>query len=114
ARHGRLPWAALFEPAIRVAAEGFEISPRLAQLITRDPLLRTDAGARALFFRDDGSPRQAGDTLRNAELAATFRTLAKEGPGAFYRGDIARDIVAAASGHASPGDLADSDLAAYK
>jgi gamma-glutamyltranspeptidase/glutathione hydrolase len=114
ARHGRLPWAALFEPAIRVAEQGFAISPRLAQLIARDPLLRGDAGARALFFRGDGTPRQAGEMLRNPELGSTLRTLAKEGPGAFYGGVIARDIVAAVGSHASPGDLAESDLAAYR
>jgi gamma-glutamyltranspeptidase/glutathione hydrolase len=111
--HGRIAWARLFEPAIRVAEEGFTVSPRLAQLLARDPLLRADAGARSMFFRD-GAPLKAGETLRNPQLAATFRTLAKDGPDAFYRGAIARDIAAAVAAHASPGDLTEADLASYK
>ena len=114
ARQGRLAWRRLFEPAIRIAEQGFEISPRLAQLIARDPLLARDPGARALFMHEDGSPKQAGERLRNPALADTLRTLARSGSNAFYGGPIARDIVAAVRGHQRPGDLAEADLAAYR
>ncbi len=113
-RHGRLAWAKLFEPAIRIAEDGFDVSPRLARQIAADPLLRGDRAARALFFHEDGSPLAAGEHMRNPELAATLRTLASEGPDAFYQGAIARDIVAAVAQHRTPGDLADTDLAGYR
>ncbi len=114
ADHGRLAWPRLFEPAIRMAEEGFAVSPRLATLIARDRLLRLDPGARALFYHEDGTPKVAGEVLRNPELAATLRSIAHEGPDAFYRGPIAHDIVAAVRGHRKPGDLSESDLASYR
>jgi len=112
--HGRAPWARLFEPAIRLAEEGFEISPRLAQLIAHDRLLRGSASAKAYFFRADGSPKRAGERLRNLELAQVLRRVAAEGADAFYTGDIARDIVAAVHAHPVPGDIAAGDLARYR
>jgi gamma-glutamyltranspeptidase/glutathione hydrolase len=103
--HGRLPWARLFEPAIRLAEGGFAKTRRLARLLEREHLLREDAAARALFY--------AGPRIVNREYAATLRVLAKEGAGAFYRGPIADDIVRAVRAHARPGDMAPEDLAAY-
>ncbi|MCC6472896.1 MAG: gamma-glutamyltransferase, partial [Burkholderiales bacterium] len=114
ARHGVLAWERLFEPAIRLADGGFAISPRLALLIDRDPLLRRDAAARALFYRADGSGRPAGEMLRNPALATTLRSIAAGGPEAFYKGEIARDIVAAVRGHPVPGDLSLDDLVRYR
>ena len=114
ARHGRLAWPRLFAPAIRVADEGFSISPRLAALIAQDPLLKNDDAARALFFQTDGSPKASGTLLRNPELAAVFRRIAFEGAQAFYEGEIARDMVAAIAGHRVPGDMTLADVSAYR
>ncbi|MCS6933304.1 MAG: gamma-glutamyltransferase [Acetobacteraceae bacterium] len=113
--HGRLPWPDLFAPAIRLAEEGFPVSPRLAAAIAAEaPRLRADPGARALFFRPDGAPLPAGATLRNPDLAATLRALAAEGADALHRGPIARAIAAAVRGHpTNPGLLTEADLAAY-
>ena len=114
-RHGRLPWRQLFAPAIRLAEEGFAISPRLARLIARDTALRLDPEARAYFHEPDGTPRQAGTVLRNPALAAVLRTLATEGADAFYEGRIARDIVAKVRAHSTnPGRLTEADIAAYR
>lgn len=114
ARHGRITWPSLFEPAIRIAEEGFSISPRLAHLIAIDPLLRQVEAARALFFGADGRPKASGELLRNPELAATLRLIASQGPDAFYTGPVARDIEAAVRGHRIPGSLGTEDLAAYR
>ena len=114
ARHGRLAWPRLFEPAIRIAEEGFAISPRLAQLVAQDPLLKGNDNARALFFQPDGSPKRAGTLLRNPELAAVFKRIAYEGPQAFYEGEIARDMAAAVAGHRVPGDMTVADISAYR
>lgn len=111
---GRLPWARLLEPAIRAASDGFPISPRLAALIARDPLLAGSPTARAFFFHADGRPRQVGERLFNPRLAIVLRRIASEGSPAFYRGDIARDMVEAVHSALSPGDLTEADLAGYQ
>ena len=120
-QHGKLPWARLFEPAINIALSGFAISPRLHTLLARDPLLRSDATAADYFYGIDASlhpaarrpARPVGTVLRNPAYAATLRTIAREGADALYRGDIARDIVAAVRAHERPGDLTEADLAGY-
>lgn len=112
--HGRLPWAELFAPAIRVAEEGFDVAPRLARSITAFALtLRRDPGARALFFAADGTPLPEGSRLRNPALAATLRAIAEQGADALHRGPIAADIVRAIRGHANPGVMTADDLAGY-
>ncbi len=111
--HGKLPWARLFAPAIAVADAGFAVSPRLAALVERDPLLKYDPAAWAYFFDPQGRPHPAGTLLRNPAYAATLRTLAREGASAFYLGEVARAVVAAVNGHTRPGDMTEADLAAY-
>jgi len=114
-RHGRLPWNRLFDPAIRFAAEGFAVSPRLHALLQADRFLRGDPQARALFYREDGSALPAGSSLANPALAETLRTVARGGAQAFYTGAIAADIVAAVRGHPhNPGRLAMEDLRRYR
>jgi gamma-glutamyltranspeptidase/glutathione hydrolase len=112
-RHGVLPWARLFEPAIALAESGFAVSERLHKLIASDPFLKSDAAARAYFFDAAGQPLAIGALLRNPELAQVLRRVAREGVQAFYRGEIARDMVAAVARHRRPGDLSENDLRAY-
>jgi len=113
-RHGRLQWAALFAPAIALAEEGFAVSPRLHVLLAAERYL-TQPRARAYFYAADGSLLPAGAVLVNPAYAATLRRIAAGGADAFYRGDIARDIVETANGHATnPGDLTLADLAGYE
>ena len=114
AKHGRLPWRRLFEPAIRLAEQGFAVSPRLHRLIAADPLLGSFPASRAYFYLPDGRPLPIGHRLKNPEFAAVLRRVADEGPEAFYGGEIARDIAAAVAAHPKPGDLTDQDLAGYR
>ncbi|MDB5416234.1 MAG: ggt [Rubritepida sp.] len=112
--HGKLPWADLFAPAIRLADEGFPVSPRLSRSIAAQAeTLRRDPGARALFFGADGAPLAEGTVLRNPALAATLRALAEQGANALHSGPIAVDIVRAVRGHANPGLMTADDLAGY-
>jgi gamma-glutamyltranspeptidase/glutathione hydrolase len=91
---GRLTWKELFDPAIRIAEEGFRISPRMAASIAASATsLQRDPEARAYFLNADGSGKAAGTLLRSPALAATYRTLAAGGAAAFYGGAIAQDIV---------------------
>jgi gamma-glutamyltranspeptidase/glutathione hydrolase len=113
--HGRLPWAQLFAPAIRLAEAGFHVSPRLNLLLRWYGAQNFSPRARAYFFDRGGSARAEGSLLRNPELAATLRTIAEKGAGAFYEGAIAQAIVEAVHQAPSrPGDLALEDLAGYR
>jgi gamma-glutamyltranspeptidase/glutathione hydrolase len=113
-RHGRLPWASLFEPAIRLAEHGFVVSPRLSAAIRAQRYLRQDR-ARAYFHNADGTPLAAGQRLTNPAFASTLKRIAAGGANAFYTGDIARDVVHTADSYAAnPGDLTVADLAAYR
>ena len=114
-QYGRLPWAALFQPAIRLAEGGFRVSPRLNTLAKADAHLQKDPTAKAYFFQASGEPLAVGATLRNPELAAVLKRIANEGSAAFYTGDIAQAIVDKVQKHATnPGKLALTDLAAYQ
>lgn len=114
-RHGRLPFADLLQPAIRLAEQGFAVSPRLAGLIAAEgDRLKHDPATAAYFFDAAGSPLPAGALLRNPAYADTLRRVATGGEDAFYRGEIAADIVAVVTGDvANPGRLALSDLENY-
>lgn len=113
--HGRLPWARLFEPAIRLAENGFEISPRMARMIAgagERGRLRADFQARAYLFDREGAPLPAGTLLRNAAYANTLRAIAAQGPAAMTQGPIADSIVAAARRNPRGGTLTLADLQA--
>jgi gamma-glutamyltranspeptidase len=115
ARHGRLAWATLFQPAIDLAEKGFALPARVHALLENDHGLVRDAAAKEYFYTTDGKPKPAGTVLRNPEFARTLRALAARGAEAFYSGDIARDIVAAVRGHPfNPGVMTEHDLAAYR
>ncbi|MEO1720596.1 MAG: gamma-glutamyltransferase family protein, partial [Pseudomonadota bacterium] len=121
-REGRLPWSDLFAPAITLATEGFEISPRLHGLLTWMRADRfSDDRARTYFFEADGSPKPVGTRLTNLAFAATLSDLAKGGAQAFYGGTISAKIIerlrdnpaAAVTTHARA-VLAQSDFVAYR
>jgi len=114
-QQGRLPWRSLFEPAIALATQGFEVSPRLHALLAdaRAELAAQPAAAR-YFYAPDGQPWPVGHVLKNPDYAQVLRRVADKGADAFYHGDIAHDIVAAVRAHAVPGDLSVADLAGYR
>jgi gamma-glutamyltranspeptidase / glutathione hydrolase len=115
ARHGKLAWASLFEPAIQIAERGFPISARLAQHIAGMERLDRQPAARAYFFHPDGTPRQAGEIVTNNEFAMVLRQIARHGSDAFYEGELARDMVQTVRSHATnPGRLSEADLKRYR
>jgi len=114
ARHGRLPWARLFAPAIALAERGFPMTRRLHALVEIDPFLRDDPAARALYYDAQGRAKPVGARIVNTAYARALREIARGGANAFYRGAIAQDIVRAVRAHRVPGDLALDDLARYR
>lgn len=114
-QHGKLPWEQLFAPAIRLARDGFEVSPRLNTLLGSEVQLKKDPVAAAYFYDPQGKPWPVGHVLRNPELAAVLERIAKEGPDALMGGDVARAIVQKVQGHpTNPGRLSLDDLKGYK
>jgi len=112
---GKRPWAALFAPAIRLAREGFEVSPRLHLLLRWHGAAHFDAAARRYFFDAAGAARPIGHVLKNPEYARTLEAIAAHGADAFYKGPIAEAIVRAVrEAPNAGGDLTADDLAGYK
>jgi gamma-glutamyltranspeptidase/glutathione hydrolase len=113
--HGKLPWKRLFEPAIALAEQGFAISPRLHELLALRRSLSRVAPASSHYYRPDGTPKPVGSVLVNRPYAATLRVVADQGADGFYRGSVARDIVAAVRGAATnPGRITLEDLERYR
>ncbi len=111
-RHGKLKWERLFRPAMRLAENGFVISPRLHLLLRDERLLLRDVAARSLYFQENGEPKRAGETLRNPEFAATLRGIAMGGAGAFHKGEFAERIAAAVGQRG--GTLTVADMRDYR
>ena len=112
-KSGHLPWAKLFEPAIRLSEQGFAISPRLHSLIAADRFIALSPDMAAYFLNADGSPKATGTLLKNPALAVVFKRIAKEGPDALYQGPIAEEIARKVQGHRNAGSLSQADLKGY-
>jgi len=114
-QYGRSTWAALFAPAIKLADEGFPVSPRLHTLLQSEKYLKNDAVAAAYFYDKDGNPKPVGYMLKNPAFARALREIAAAGADAFYKGRIAQDIEKKVNSHAAnPGGLTVADIAAYQ
>ena len=111
---GKLEWKALFQPAIKLAEEGFLVTPALNNwLVQFEPMWKDFPDARAIYYVD-GKPAPVGTRLKNPAYAATLRDIAARGPEAFYSGANAKaiaDAVAKAPRNAT--QLTAKDLAAY-
>ncbi|KIN71280.1 gamma-glutamyltransferase [Sulfitobacter guttiformis] len=114
ARYGTRDWAGLLAPARALAADGFPVSPRLAQLVAEDAERLATSEIAASYFMPSGVPVVQGDMLVNLPYANTLKVLSEEGVGAFYAGDLAKTIVATVQGADNAGVLSDVDLAIYR
>ena len=112
---GKLPWAMLFDPAIRLAENGFPLSPRLfSALRGANAELRGPRGAGSYFYNADGTPKAVGTILVNPDYAASLRAIKAGGADALLTGPIAQDIVDKIKSHpTNPGVMELSDFAAY-
>lgn len=106
-KYGSLPLKELIAPAIRLAEQGFTVSPHLAAMLeaSRSQLAPWPA-SRAIFFRGE-RPLRAGEQLVQKDLAQSLRLIARDGAAAFYQGEIAQKIVAEMQKHGGMISLAD-------
>lgn len=112
---GKLPWAELFEPAIKLAKDGFVVSPRLAKLvqIKMNPGLIKVSPAKEYFY-PNGKAIEAGQRLKNPKLTALYQNIADKGVEYFYQGQVAKDIAnAVQNADIAPGLLTAKDINNY-
>jgi gamma-glutamyltranspeptidase/glutathione hydrolase len=115
-RHGRIAWARLFAPAIRLAREGFAVTPRMHRsLASQGSLASLTAEGRALYYRADGQPMPVGTIIRNPALASLLETIASRGPEHFYTGAAAETLVQTVRrAERNPSPMTRDDLATYR
>ncbi|MEO6326915.1 MAG: gamma-glutamyltransferase [Thermoanaerobaculia bacterium] len=110
-RLGKLSWARLLQPAVRLAREGFRVPAALTKELSDErALLLRHAESRRLFF-PNGEPLAPGTLLLQPDLARTLEAIAAGGADAFHRGPIARRIVEFV--RSEGGSLSEADLAGY-
>jgi gamma-glutamyltranspeptidase/glutathione hydrolase len=113
-KYGKLPWASLFAPAIKLAENGFPVSQRLNVLLNESRPDKFAPAAQAYFFDENGKPPEQGKLLKNPRYAETLKAIAERGADAFYSGPIADAIVKAVNQASSiPGDMTAADLSGY-
>jgi gamma-glutamyltranspeptidase/glutathione hydrolase len=114
-RHGRLPWARLFEPAIRLARDGFVVTPRMARMVEgRTEAARLTPWGRATFFGTAENAKPAGTVVRNPELARLLEGVAARGADWYYTGPPAQALVrAVTTTRTNPSSMTLGDVATY-
>ncbi|TFI57241.1 gamma-glutamyltransferase [Sphingomonas parva] len=115
-RYGKLPWSDLFQPAIRLARNGYAITPRLhASLKSNARLAASTPWGRATFYDAAGVPKPVGTIVTNPQLADFLTELAGRGAGYFYTGPNASALVRTVNEAAkNPSMMKTEDLAAYE
>ncbi|MEK7409393.1 MAG: gamma-glutamyltransferase [Acidobacteriota bacterium] len=109
-RAGSLPWPRLLAPAIALAEEGHAVSYLRSQMLAGASALDRDAESRRILLRE-GRRFEAGEILRQPELAATLGRIARNGDDEFYRGETAERLARAVAEHG--GAIRKSDLKSY-
>ncbi|KAM6902226.1 glutathione hydrolase 5 proenzyme [Xenentodon cancila] len=113
-QYGRLPWAKLFEPTIKLAREGIPMPAYLANLLTL-PLVKEHVEKSSLcnvLCNENKTVLGKGDVLRFPKLAETMKTVAEEGADTFYTGKIGRDLIQDIE--AAGGTLKSEDLESFQ
>lgn len=112
-KYGRLPLERVLGPAIRLAEEGFIVTPNIGNIWEEErERLAANPGARENYLKPDGSAYKAGERFRHPRLASLLKQIAKAGPDALYRGRVAETMARDVSGHG--GYLTRDDLRAYQ
>lgn len=113
-QHGKLPWHDLFQPAIKLASEGFPVSKRLHTQIAADTFMAGSPEMARYFLTPQGQALPVGTLLKNPELARTLQTIAVRGADGFYQGAVAQAMVDKVRSHPRPGTLSLADIKGYQ
>lgn len=111
-KYGRLKLKQVMTPAIRLAQDGFAVTHDLADRLATAAHLKNNAATLKAYYKADGSPYQAGEILRQPDLAWSLKQIWRNGASAFYSGRIADKIVAEMA--ANGGLITREDLAGYR
>jgi gamma-glutamyltranspeptidase / glutathione hydrolase len=115
AKWGKLPWVRLFDPAIRLSENGFQVTPLLASRLSQLRKIWADFPEAQAIYWQDGRPKAVGEMVKNPALAALLRSVAKGGAKAFYSGDNAKAIINATSASArNKAVITSRDIASYR
>ncbi len=112
--HGSIAFADLLAPALRLAEDGFKVSPRLNHMIGSARGLKEQEAARRYFFDGAGNPHPVGHVLKNPDYARALRILIEKGPDGFYKGEIPAAIIATVNGDPRPGGMTLEDFKSYR
>jgi gamma-glutamyltranspeptidase/glutathione hydrolase len=112
--HGKLEWSGLFDTPIRIAEEGFTISPRLGRFLSIDFPQLSQPDAAAYFAKSDGTRKTTGDLLQNPAYAEFLRRFADQGIDALLKGSTAAQIVQRTRAAPLGGTMTMEDLANYR
>ncbi|CAA0814302.1 Gamma-glutamyltranspeptidase 3 [Striga hermonthica] len=111
-RYGRLPWGALFQPAIHLARNGFVVGPYLgARMAGVEKKIMSDPGLRQVYA-PKGKLLKTGEICYNVELANSLQAVAEQGPKTFYDGPLGQKLVADVRN--AGGILSMEDLRSYR
>ena len=110
--HGKLPWKRLVEPAIGLASDGFPVTEGLARSLRSALRAMAPYPASVAQFSKNGTPYEAGDVLKQPELARTLQRIADQGPAGFYEGETAALVEKEMAAHG--GLITRADLKAYQ
>ncbi len=114
-KYGKLKWEELFEPAIKLARNGFVVSPRLHTLMEHILYLKDFEEAAKVYLKSDKTAYAVGEKITNPKFGDTLEIIAKQGIEPFYEGKIADDIVTAVKkSKINPGFLSKKDLQNYR
>ncbi len=113
-KYGTLPLSTLLAPAIKLARDGIPVTDALADDLKTygKEVLITHPNSKAIFYNPDRTPWQKGDRLVQKNLAHSLQLIARQGPDAFYKGEIADEIAGEMAQHG--GLINKADLAAYR
>lgn len=111
-KYGTMTLAEVLEPAIRLARDGIIVTYDLAADLDRSQRLKNNRAALKKFYKPDGSSYKVGELFKQPDLAWTLSEIAKHGVDAFYKGSVAKKIVADMEAH--NGIITMDDLANYK
>ncbi len=113
-KYGKLKWQTLFDPAIKLAKEGFPMEDKIKTILKDVKYLKDNSDLKNLYFNEDGQIKENGEIIYNKKLADTLSLIANEGIKSFYDGKISKNIVKKVQESENPGYLSLKDLKNYR